>query len=84
MKLNLFVLFLFLSVEIAQLTSCDSGIAETPETDDSVSTLKLITVSIRSIFYPRWASEVTDFIFVICFIICLSVSEPQHSPAVAA
>lgn len=25
------------SLEIAQLTSCDSGIAETPETDDSVS-----------------------------------------------
>lgn len=30
-------MFSVCSVEIAQLTSSDSGIAETPETDDSVS-----------------------------------------------
>lgn len=37
-------IFFVCSVEIAQLTSSDSGIAETPETDDSVSIQKLIAL----------------------------------------
>lgn len=37
-------MFSVCSVEIAQLTSSDSGIAETPETDDSVSIQKLIVL----------------------------------------
>lgn len=43
--MHLYIFMIYVSVfcaEIAQLTSCDSGIAETPETDDSVSTFRNI------------------------------------------
>lgn len=75
--------FSVLSIEIAQLTSCDSGIAETPETDDSVSTQTLIIVLILSIFTAGVPVKCRFYLFDLFFSICLS-SCPQSQSLSAA
>lgn len=62
------------SIEIAQLTSCDSGIAETPETDDSVSTQKLIIVLILSTFTAGVSAK---YRFYLCDLFVIVSSCPQ-------
>lgn len=62
-------------VEIAQLTSSDSGIAETPETDDSVSIHELV------VFFTKAGSPAGN---IEIFSFSLPVSEPQHGPEVPA
>lgn len=71
-------MFSVCSAEIAQLTSSDSGIAETPETDDSVSIHELV-VSLTQAGSPAGNIQIFSFLTF-----SLSVSEPQHGPEVPA
>lgn len=80
---SFYIFFSAFSVEIAQLTSCDSGIAETPETDDSVSTQILITVLIYSIFTAGVTAKYRFYLFDLFCLICLSSCPQSQSLSTA-